>query len=99
MLRQWQEELYEKFAVEVPRYDGGKFWGLDDRQLPAPGGNPWDAYPVLLAGSQLAKRSDRRTQILAAGPWDLLVVDEAHHARRKDFKEPILSPQPPARAC
>jgi len=92
VLRQWQEELYEKFALEAPRYDGGRFWGLDDQALSAPAGNPWDAFPVLLAGSQLAKRADRRAQILAAGPWDLLVVDEAHHARRKDFKEPIYRP-------
>ena len=51
------------------------------------GREPWEAYPVLLAGSQLAKRADRRNQILDAGGWDLLVVDEAHHARRKDFKD------------
>jgi hypothetical protein len=92
VLRQWQEELYEKFALNVPRYDGGKFWDVRDQSLPAEDGNPWDAFPVLLAGSQLAKRADRRTQIVAGGPWDLLVVDEAHHARRKDFKEAIYRP-------
>jgi SNF2 family DNA or RNA helicase len=92
VLHQWQEELYEKFALDVPRYDGGKFWDVRDQLLPADNGNPWDAFPVLLAGSQLAKRADRRKQILAGGPWDLLVVDEAHHARRKDFKEAIYRP-------
>jgi hypothetical protein len=30
--------------------------------------------------------------LLAAKPWDLIVVDEAHHARRKDFKERIYRP-------
>ena len=92
ILKQWQEELYEKFALDIPRYDSGKFWGVYDKPLNAPDGNPWDAFDCLIAGSQLAKRADRRQQILAAHGWDLLVVDEAHHARRKDFKERIYRP-------
>jgi SNF2 family DNA or RNA helicase len=85
VLKQWQEELYEKFNLDLPRYDGGRFWNVADQPLPAHDGNPWDAHPVLLAGSQLAKRADRREQLLNAAGWDLLIVDEAHHARRKDF--------------
>jgi superfamily II DNA or RNA helicase len=92
VLKQWQEELYEKFSLEVPRYDAGKYLTVDDQELSAPSGNPWDAFDVLLAGSQLAKRSDRRKQMLSARNWDLLVVDEAHHARRKDFREHIYRP-------
>lgn len=92
VLKQWQEELYEKFALQIPRYDAGKFWGVDGKVLLAPNDNPWDAFDVLLAGSQLAKRAERREQILASKGWDLVVVDEAHHARRKDFKERIYRP-------
>ncbi|HKZ82396.1 MAG TPA: helicase-related protein [Anaerolineae bacterium] len=92
VLKQWQEELYEKFALEIPRYEAGGFLDVRDQPLPAPDGNPWDAFDVLLAGSQLVKRADRREQILAAKGWDLLVADEAHHARRKDFKERIYRP-------
>lgn len=85
VLRQWQEELYEKFALNVPRYDGERFWDYFG-EIPAPPGNPWNAYPVLLASSQLAKRRDRVMEVLAAEPWDLVVVDEAHHARRREFR-------------
>lgn len=100
VLRQWQEELYEKFALRVPLYDGRCFWDLYGTEvknakplyIPVEGENPWEAFPVMLAGSQLAKRGDRRSQILGAQGWDLLVVDEAHHARRKDFKERIYRP-------
>jgi len=94
VLKQWQEELYEKFALEVPRYEGNRFWGIHDEVLDTPAGtrSAWNAFPILLAGSQLAKRADRRKEILAANGWDLLVVDEAHHARRKDFKERIYRP-------
>lgn len=98
VLKQWQEELYEKFALNIPRYEGGKFLDVADHALPVEttnsGGqaNPWDVCDVLLASSQLAKRNDRRAQIMAARGWDLLLVDEAHHARRKDFKERIYRP-------
>jgi SNF2 family DNA or RNA helicase len=92
VLRQWQEELYEKFGFNIPLYDGSRYWEVYEKQIPSPSGNPWEAYPVLLAGSQLAKRNDRRDQILLSSGWDLLVVDEAHHARRKDFKEPVYRP-------
>ncbi|MGC8794698.1 MAG: SNF2-related protein, partial [Bryobacteraceae bacterium] len=93
VLNQWQEELYEKFALEIPRYEDGRLLDIHDRPLPlADGANLWDACDLLLASSQLAKRGDRRQEILAARPWDLLVVDEAHHARRKDFLQPAYRP-------
>lgn len=85
VLRQWQEELYEKFALNVPLYDGKLFvdyWGT--AALPETG-NPWDGVTVALASSQLVKRRDRRQALLEAAPWDLILVDEAHHARRRDF--------------
>lgn len=48
--------------------------------------NPWNAFPVVLASSHLARRADRRAQLLAAGPWDVVLVDEAHHAGRRGLK-------------
>lgn len=85
VMRQWQEELYEKFLLDVPRYDGGRFVTVfgEEREPTTP--NPFDSEPILLASSQLVKRRERQSQVLAALPWDLVVVDEAHHARRKDF--------------
>ena len=62
--------FYDVFGREVPRRDDG---------------NPWEAHPIFLASSQLAKRRERQTELLEAQDWDLVVVDEAHHARRKDF--------------
>jgi SNF2 family DNA or RNA helicase len=86
VLLQWQEELYEKFSLEVSRYDGGTFFDARGRELPwNKAGNPWNAHPVILASSHLAKRRDRQPELLAAEDWDLVVIDEAHHARRKDF--------------
>lgn len=83
--RQWQEEFYESFLLNVPEYDGATFRDYFQPELHPSAENPWDAFPIVLASSQLVKRRERTPQLLAAKPWDLVLVDEAHHARRKDF--------------
>ncbi len=85
LLRQWQEELYEKLALNVPAFDGAAFHDYFG-PVAAPRANPWDAFPLLLASSQLAKRRQRCEELLQASPWDLVIVDEAHHARRRDIQ-------------
>lgn len=87
VLKQWQEELHEKIGLDVPRLEGGVYLDRHDQPLAVePNANPWSAVPVLLASSHLARRRDRRQQLLAAGPWDVVLVDEAHHARRGGAK-------------
>ncbi|HEY3903057.1 MAG TPA: helicase-related protein [Streptosporangiaceae bacterium] len=86
VIRQWQEELHEKISLEVPRYTGNGFEDRHGNPVEVPGANPWSALPVVLASSHLARRRSRRRQLLDAGPWDIVVVDEAHHARRRGSK-------------
>lgn len=83
--RQWQDELFEKFGLWVPRLESGKFLGAhpDDIEVVPPGANPYDQRSVMLVSSHLARREQHRRWILEARPWDLVVVDEAHHARRR----------------
>jgi len=90
--RQWQEELYEKFALNVPLFDGHTFRDVFDQEHTPDVPNPWDAEDIFIASSQLAKRRERQPELLAARPWDLVIVDEAHHARRKDFLVPRYRP-------
>ncbi len=90
VLGQWQSELYEKFNLRVPIYTGSAL-----RQVAHHGGPPareleteiardaWVAEPFLLTSSHLVRRTERQGELLAAQPWDLVIVDEAHHARRK----------------
>ncbi len=89
VLRQWQIELREKFNLNWPIYDGGKLtWypspamrGRDEREA---GRGDWHREPAVIASSQLMRRSDRVAELLErAEPWDLVVLDEAHHARRR----------------
>jgi len=93
VLRQWQLELREKFNLAWPIYDGQKLiWPVSpalqwrDREV---GREGWCAEPCLLASSHLVRRLDRARELLAAEPPDLLVVDEAHHARRRGAGGPL----------
>ena len=88
VLSQWQIELREKFNLNWPIYDGQRLsWypspGFQGAVHRAVGPNEWHREPCVLASSHLMRRS-ARAQVLVneAEPWDLLVLDEAHHARR-----------------
>ncbi|MFJ3824170.1 DEAD/DEAH box helicase [Streptomyces nodosus] len=87
VIKQWQEELHEKMNLDVARYDKGGFIDPFGRPIPTPPeANPWSALPIVLASSHLARRRSRRAEILDTGPWDVVLVDEAHHARRRGSK-------------
>lgn len=90
--RQWQDELFEKFALWVPRLDQGKIYGAHPNDVQPAGANPYAQYPLLLASSHLARRPEQQKLVLAAAPYDLLVVDEAHHARRNHANEDRYRP-------
>ncbi|MDA8037735.1 MAG: SNF2-related protein, partial [Actinomycetota bacterium] len=85
VLRQWQEELSEKLNLRVNRFEDGHFVDPDNRPV-THSGSPWNAFPIVLASSHLARRRDRQRELLSSGPWDVVLLDEAHHARRKGAK-------------
>lgn len=85
---QWQNELYEKFNLNVPIYDGTCLRWKEVHGTSAPTERPvnresWQAEPMVLVSSFLMRRADRQRELLAAAEWDFIVLDEAHHARRK----------------
>ena len=79
---QWQEELREKFNLHFWSYNKGKFKDCYG-QTTSPALNPWNTQDLVLASSHLVRRTERIEELLAAEPWDLVILDEAHHARRK----------------
>ena len=89
VMRQWQLELREKFNLNWPIYDEGSLnWypspgtrGSERRQASRA---DWHKEDVVIASSHLMRRRDRENELCeVAEPWDLIVLDEAHHARRK----------------
>ncbi len=89
VLGQWQIELREKFNLNWPIYHRDKLtWypapALLGRHERAAGRGEWHREPAVIASSQLMRRGDRAAELLEqAAPWDLVVLDEAHHARRR----------------
>jgi SNF2 family DNA or RNA helicase len=89
VMTQWQIELREKFNLNWPIYDGKSLkWypsplmkGHSEREVSR---DDWHHEPFVIVSSHLMRRSERQRELLeAAEPWDLVVLDEAHHARRR----------------
>jgi ERCC4-related helicase len=78
---QWQEELREKFNLHFWSYAQGGLTDPYGNTISTP--NPWNAKNLVLASSHLVRREQRMQELLEADSWDLVVLDEAHHARRK----------------
>lgn len=74
LVEQWQQELWEKFALE--------FVSTADPEFRAAGGEAWSAFPHVVASLSTA-RHPRHADALKAAGTDLVVVDEAHHLRRR----------------
>ena len=89
VLGQWQLELREKFNLNWPIYDGRRLVRYPSQALRGRHEQPvdatrWHEAPAVIASSQLMRRGDRAAELLErAEPWDLIVLDEAHHARRQ----------------
>lgn len=72
LVSQWREELSSKFGLEFAIAESASalpegFWAGTDR---------------ILASLPLAK-SRRHFEAVAARPWDLVIVDEAHHCKNR----------------
>jgi SNF2 family DNA or RNA helicase len=82
---QWQEELREKFNLHFWSYSQGEFKDAYGSVLVSQQKitNPWNSKDLILASSHLIRRKERMQELLESEPWDLVVLDEAHHARRK----------------
>ena len=89
VLGQWQIELREKFNLNWPIYDGRELVrypspALRGRHRVEAGPHRWHEEPAVIASSHLMRRRERAAVLLGeAEPWDLVVLDEAHHARRR----------------
>jgi SNF2 family DNA or RNA helicase len=78
LVTQWQFELRSKFNERFVSLDGPAVARIRGER---PDENPWSIEPNVICSLQLA-RLDEYADEIAAAPWDLVIVDEAHHARR-----------------
>ena len=73
LVEQWQEEMRSKFNLDFVVYDSPEFKAHPD---------PWATFPRIIASIDTAKRESKQEQVLAV-PYDLVIVDEAHHLRKQ----------------
>lgn len=92
VLTQWQIELREKFNLNVPIYDGKTLTWYDCPALKVLGKpvikhvsrQEWHQEPIVITSSYLMRRADRAKELInEAEAYDLIILDEAHHARRQ----------------
>jgi SNF2 family DNA or RNA helicase len=95
VLTQWQIELREKFNLNIPIYDGKTLSWYDCPALRALGNSiektvnrqDWHKEAIVIVSSHLMRRTDRAKELLEdSEPYDLIFLDEAHHARRQGDK-------------
>ncbi len=72
LVTQWQEELQRKFRLDFVTHDAEAF------KLEGP--QAWRRFERVVASFHTAKRAEHAAIILDV-PYDLVIVDEAHHLR------------------
>lgn len=88
LVRQWQAELREKGGLLFPRYDGsGTLTWPDGTERRGVTLATALKEPQLLISRELLRGDAHLPVVLDAEPWDLVVLDEAHAARRSKQDE------------
>ena len=96
LLPQWQGELREKGGLRVPRLEGLKtlIWPDGSRQTVS-GLAEALKQDLLLLSRETARSEANQPVLFEAEPWDLVLLDEGHAARRAnqiegEFNTPTL---------
>ena len=76
LVEQWREELATKFGLTG-------FVTSADPEFRAAGIEAWNHYPLILASLATARRAENRARLTEI-PFDLIVVDEAHHLKNRN---------------
>lgn len=85
LMRQWQAELREKGGLIAPRYEpSGKLIFPDGREQTTPLEHALIEQPLLILSREWARLPHTRTRLMQAPAWDLVLLDEAHAARRSE---------------
>jgi hypothetical protein len=88
LLTQWQAELREKGGVVFPRLEGTTaLVSPDERTERVSGLAEALERDAILISREMARLPHNAPIVLAAAPWDLVVLDEAHAARRREQEE------------
>lgn len=76
---QWLTELKLKFGENFALFNREKIASKRAQNIH----NPWADDLSIITSHSFASYDDDRIKEIASVPWDLIIVDEAHHARRQ----------------
>ena len=79
LVRQWQFELKTKFNETFAIFDRNTVQYLKSKGIT----NPWTDHDSVITSHTWSSWSRERREEIASVDWDLIIVDEAHHARRQ----------------
>ena len=79
IVSQWQYELRTKFNEPFAFYNKPTIAFLENEN---PGDNVWTLRDNVIASTTYAAWDEKRRNAIAMAGWDLVIIDEAHHARR-----------------
>ena len=79
LVLQWQFELKTKFNETFAVFGRNTLQYLRSKGI----GNPWTDSDSVITSHSWASWSQERRDEIASVDWDLIIVDEAHHARRQ----------------
>ena len=74
LVSQWRDEMYDKFAIP--------FATLEDPEFRSHGAEAWERCERVIASIHTAK-SPKHAERIQRVPYDLIIVDEAHHLRNR----------------
>jgi ATP-dependent helicase HepA len=78
LVYQWFVELLRRFNLSFAIYDAERCEALEQAGDGA-SGNPFEDEQLVIADFDFLENSPKYARQLLEAPWDLLVVDEAHH--------------------
>lgn len=86
LVEQWQYRLRTMFDIRVARYTTEADTERSDF---------WNTHSLVVASLETVRldRGNRHGRLLASDPWDLLIVDEAHHVNADEESGPTLAYQ------
>ena len=87
LLAQWQDELREKGGLLVPRWDSGFLVRPGHTREQMTAADALRRCDLLLLSREWARLKDNKDVVLGSPPWDLVLLDEAHAARRREPEE------------
>ena len=88
LVHQWFVELLRRFNLLFKIYDEGLCISTEQAD---PGVNPFLEDQLIICHLDFVMGHPRRTEQILSAPWDMLIVDEAHHIKENTTSHELLA--------